>query len=128
MAHIVKLTISGLVGRTDVYQTRLDRNINVFFGPNGSGKTSLLKILHCAMEGDVGMLKTVPFDWAKVFIHSIDYDTDFTVTIRRRHVENRPSGTMIKPKKPARMTVPDTEGTGRGERESGRNRDEFFLT
>lgn len=128
MAHIVELTISGLVGRKDVYQARLDRNINVFFGPNGSGKTSLLNILHCVMAGDVGMLKTVPFDWAKVVIHSIHYDTDFTVTIRRRHVESRPSGTMRKPKKPARMTVPDTEGTGYGERESARNRDEFFLT
>ncbi len=128
MAHIIELTVSGLVGRKDVYQTRLDRNINVFFGLNGSGKTSLLKILHCAMEGDIRMLKTVPFNWAKVVIHSIDYDTDFTVTIRRRHVENRPSDTMRKPKEPARMRAPDTEENRRGGRENGLNRDGLFLT
>ena len=50
MAHITEFAITGLAGRTDVYSGRFNRDVNIFFGLNGSGKTSLLKILHSAMS------------------------------------------------------------------------------
>lgn len=71
MSHIVSFRIDGLVGRKDPYELTLNRDINIFFGLNGSGKTSLLKILHSAMSGDAAILKTVPFERAEVTFYSV---------------------------------------------------------
>ncbi len=78
MAHIVKFAVDGLAGRTHTYALELDRAVNIFFGVNGSGKTSLLRILHSAMSGDADELYRVPFSSAEVVIYSKDYDTEFT--------------------------------------------------
>ncbi|MGD0780582.1 MAG: AAA family ATPase [Dehalococcoidales bacterium] len=66
MSRIVEFSISGLVGRKDNYHQVLDKNVNVFFGPNGSGKTSLLRILNSAMSLDSSSLTNVPFKSAEI--------------------------------------------------------------
>lgn len=83
MAHIVDFIISELAGRKETYSQELNRDVNVFFGPNGSGKTSLFRILHSAIDRDASMLKTVPFISAEVTIHSIDYDRNFVRTFQK---------------------------------------------
>lgn len=79
----MEFTIGGLAGRTDPLSIKLDRHVNVFFGLNGSGKTSLLKILHSAMSRDVMPLLKVPFTEAKVAIYSLDYKKVFNVTCQK---------------------------------------------
>jgi len=81
MSHIVEFSITGLAGRKDVYAQTLDRHVNVFFGPNGSGKTSLLKILHSAMSGDPRIPRGIPFRAAEVKVYSKKYEGVFTHTI-----------------------------------------------
>lgn len=83
MAHIIEFTVEGLAGRKEVYSQKLNRDINVFFGLNGSGKTSLLKILHSAMEGNALLLRNVPFKMAQVKIYSVDFKDVFTRTLRK---------------------------------------------
>lgn len=83
MAHIVEFSIAGLAGNRKVYRQKLNRNLNIFFGLNGSGKTSLLKILHSAMSREATILKDVPFEWAEVVIHSLDYQKDFVTKINK---------------------------------------------
>jgi len=83
MSHIVKFKIAGLVGRKDVYEQKLNRDLNVFFGLNGSGKTSLLRILDSAMSGDADILRIVPFESAEVTIYSINYQKEFVRTISK---------------------------------------------
>ena len=95
MSHIIEFSISRLAGRRDVYEQALDRHLNVFFGLNGSGKTSLLKILHSAMSKNSGILRTVPFESAEVKIYSITYDRVFTYQIDKKKME------------PVKGTVPD---------------------
>ena len=84
MAHIVKFSIGKLAGRKDIYAQELNRAFNVFFGPNGSGKTSLLRILNSAMANDASDLEHVPFEWAEVTIHSLDYDCEFVTSLKKR--------------------------------------------
>jgi predicted ATPase len=88
MSHIVDFTIDGLAGRTKTFSHKLDRNINVFFGSNGCGKTSLLKILHSAMSNDASILSLVPFKNAKVTIHSLNYKQNFVRTIEKKDLKD----------------------------------------
>lgn len=74
MSHIVDFRIDGLAGRKGPVEMHLNRDINVIFGLNGSGKTSLLKILHSAMSNDVSVLQNVPFLSADVGIFSLTYN------------------------------------------------------
>lgn len=76
MSHIIEFKISGLAGRKGVYKQKLNRDVNIFFGPNGSGKTSLLRILNSAMIGDSSLIRFVPFESAEVKIYSISYERE----------------------------------------------------
>ncbi len=88
MSHIIDFSIEGLAGRKDTFTCKLNRGCNVFFGLNGSGKTSLLKILHSAMRRDKKILSNVPFKSATVRIYSIEFDKTFTRSIKKIITEN----------------------------------------
>lgn len=85
MAHIIDFTIKGLAGRKEVYKQRLNRDINVFYGLNGSGKTSLLRILDSAMGGDASRIVMVPFETAEVTIYSVDLERELVRSIEKPH-------------------------------------------
>jgi predicted ATPase len=84
MAHITEFSVEGLAGRDGTYARKLHRDVNVFFGSNGSGKTSLLKILHSAMAQDAAILRNVRFQKASVTTFSVDFDRAFRRTIVQR--------------------------------------------
>jgi ABC-type cobalamin/Fe3+-siderophores transport system ATPase subunit len=52
MARIMDFTIEGLAGRDDPFSVTLNPDVNVFFGLNGCGKTTLLKILYSALSNE----------------------------------------------------------------------------
>lgn len=81
MAHIVSFVVTGLVGREKPLVCELNRDVNIFFGSNGSGKTSLLKILHSAMTGDPRPVTQTVFEKAEVTIFSMDKKRTFTRTL-----------------------------------------------
>ena len=89
MSHIVDFTIEGLAGRSQPITLKMDRHINVIFGLNGCGKTSLLKILHSAMSNDATMLARVPFSAASVSIYSLNWKRTFTRRISRSVVSRQ---------------------------------------
>ncbi len=68
MALLKSFRIEGLAGREDVCEKTLNQSVSVFFGPNGSGKTSLLRILHSALLLKGDLVKAVPFTKAEVHI------------------------------------------------------------
>jgi len=71
MAHIERVRIEGLLGRTQPIELMLDRTVNVFFGENGCGKTTLLKILQSALSLDSELMLSLPVERAEVDIYSI---------------------------------------------------------
>ncbi|HDZ69077.1 MAG TPA: ATP-binding protein [Phycisphaerales bacterium] len=83
MSHIVSFKIEGLAGRQEPLELELNRDTNIIFGLNGSGKTSLLKILHGAMANETDILARVPFTSAEVKIYSLSWDKVFTRSIKK---------------------------------------------
>jgi predicted ATP-dependent endonuclease of OLD family len=83
MSHIVEFSISGLAGRKQAYAQKLNEDVNIFFGLNGSGKTSLLKIFHSAMSGDTDILRNVPFKHAEVKLFSVQANQILTCSIEQ---------------------------------------------
>lgn len=63
---VSRIEISGLAGSHKDVNCDLNTDINIFFGENGSGKTSLLKILHAAASNTTASIADVPFESAKV--------------------------------------------------------------
>ena len=94
MAHVIGVEVQGLAGKEKPTQIEFDRHLNIIYGLNGSGKTSLLKILHSAMWAEVDLLANVPFNEAAVEVYSIDSKYSFTRKItksrtRRHHSRKR---------------------------------------
>lgn len=83
MTYITEFAVEGLAGRDDTYSQKLNRDVNIFFGLNGSGKTSLLKILHSAMQADTSIISRTPFRSAEVKFFSVNYNKVVTRTIKR---------------------------------------------
>ncbi len=93
MSHVVSFSIEGLNGRSQPLEYTLNRDVNVFFGKNGSGKTSILKILHGAMSADVQHLQQVSFTKASVTIHTVSRSCDFTLTYEKGTTDTTNAGT-----------------------------------
>ena len=79
MARLSFVRVEGLTGRAASLMINFDEGLNVIWGSNGSGKTSLLKILHSAMTGDTAPLLRISFTSAEV-----GFTTDLGRTIVRR--------------------------------------------
>jgi predicted ATPase len=72
MAHITEITIEGLLGNSESIHLKLNRDVNVFFGENGCGKTTLLKVLDAALSIDGSAMAQLPVTKAVVDIYSIN--------------------------------------------------------
>lgn len=83
MSHIIEFHVEGLAGKEKGFGKKLNRDVNVFFGLNGSGKTSLLKILHSALKTDSSLLVNVPFTKAEVVVESLKFKKQFRYSIDR---------------------------------------------
>lgn len=90
MPYIHSFTINGLAGHRRPVSYELDRFINVFWGLNGTGKTSMLKILHAALNNDASDLAAVPFHSALVVFWSETHHAYF-----RRRYEKSEHGEII---------------------------------
>lgn len=113
MAHIIDFSVSGLAGREGIYSQRLNRDINLFFGLNGSGKTSLLRILHSAMINDASLLSNVPFDNAQVTIYSENYQKEFIYTIEEEKKRSSRSALITTVQLPFEIEEPSRSGLPR---------------
>lgn len=92
MAWVKSVTVTGLAGRSGSMQLDFNRDVNVLWGVNGCGKTSLLKIIHGALQDDGASLVRVPFESAEVvFLQQGEDETEYTRTISRRRTSKQKS-------------------------------------
>ena len=80
MTDVLSFEIRGLNGREVPLSYVMDRHVNIFFGPNGSGKTSILKILDSAMRNEPECISNVSYQSAHVKIHSVSYSAEFLLS------------------------------------------------
>ncbi|PPS84179.1 AAA family ATPase [Streptomyces sp. MH60] len=92
MTYIKSFSVNGLAGRKGTVRRSINRDTNIFWGFNGSGKTSLLKILHSALENNASTLTRVPFRSATVTFYSDTFKTDFTRKITKKSVHEAAAG------------------------------------
>jgi energy-coupling factor transporter ATP-binding protein EcfA2 len=90
MAHIIQFWIDGLLGRPEQIHYCLNRKVNAFFGANGCGKTTLLKVLNAALESDDDAMERMPVTKATVEIYSMDSNSIYTHTWERKTLPEPP--------------------------------------
>jgi len=73
MYTITNIKITGFWG-THQLSTKLNRDVNFFIGPNGSGKTTAINMVAAALNADFRTLDTLSFD--KISIDLKDTDTN----------------------------------------------------
>nr|MDT0662112.1 ATP-binding protein [Micromonospora sp. DSM 115978] len=83
MVYLKRVTVDNLVGREESIDIVFERDLNVLWGLNGSGKTSLLRIIDSALRNNSAAIANVPFSRAVVEFYSESYDTVITREITR---------------------------------------------
>ena len=91
MTTLLEVTVDGLAGRTDSINIPLRRDINIFFGLNGSGKTSLLKLLHSSLTGNSADVVGLPFNSATVRFFSSYREREYKRTLDLEHPRSKSS-------------------------------------
>ena len=66
MTHVSSITVQGLAARADEVSLHFKTGTNILYGLNGSGKTSLLRLMYSALSDDVALIRRVPFHDAVV--------------------------------------------------------------
>lgn len=91
MAQIMFFEITGLAGRRKTVRHVMQPDVNVFWGSNGCGKTSMLKVLHSALVNDATSLLRVPFTRASVGIRltGTREPREITRTIKRSDISDK---------------------------------------
>lgn len=95
MTAIREFTIKNLAGRHGTLNIVLDERTNLIWGLNGTGKTTLLKILSSALKNSTEGLETLPFDEAEVKFYSHNEEVEITRTFIRGKTLEAPSSVTI---------------------------------
>ncbi|MDE0682651.1 MAG: AAA family ATPase [Candidatus Poribacteria bacterium] len=66
---IESLKIKNLWGYRDIART-FHKDVNILIGPNGSGKTTILNLLHSILSGDLRSISNVNFEQVKIRLRS----------------------------------------------------------
>lgn len=88
MSYITHIRIDGLAGNKRVIDQEIPRDVLAIYGMNGAGKTSLLRILHYALERNADFLPSLPLHSAEVTIYSDTYGRQFTQYYKQEDGKN----------------------------------------
>lgn len=91
MTIIREFKITNLAGRGGVLNLFLDPEVNLIWGLNGTGKTTLLRILDAALSNTTTSLSELPFDTAEVRFYSERLDMDVTRSFDRMRPSSQPT-------------------------------------
>lgn len=78
MTRLLHATVEGLAGRRKAVEVAFQPDLNIFYGLNGTGKTSLLRLLYSCLKDDISQIRRVPFEFA-----SITFEGDDKISVTR---------------------------------------------
>jgi len=91
--HIVQFHIENLFGDLKHTISLKPEGLTFIHGPNGCGKTTVLRMIHIALEGRFTALRTIPFSYM-----DIQYDDDRLLRISRdEQVQPQAQGLFYEP-------------------------------
>ena len=79
---IESFKITKLWGYREDINLTFNNNVNVLIGPNGSGKTTVLNLLHSILTADIPKLLEVPFEQAEIKLKKINGGSALTITVK----------------------------------------------
>lgn len=85
MTIIREFRITNLAGRQGELHQVLNPKVNIFWGLNGTGKTTLLRILDAALSNKTHSLRALPFVRAEVVFYSEAHDVEFMRCYDQNH-------------------------------------------
>ena len=84
---IQSFKITKLWGYRDINLT-FNNDVNILIGPNGSGKTTVLNLLHSILSTDIPKLLDVNFEQAEIKLREFKGNSVRTVTAEVNVVED----------------------------------------
>lgn len=90
MTRLVSIEVTDLAGRKAPVRFQFNDDINIFFGLNGSGKTSLLRLLFSALQDDVTHIRRTPFTEATVVFTAESEVQEVSRSIRKDSLNSLP--------------------------------------
>ena len=79
---IESFKITKLWGYREDINLIFNNDVNVLIGPNGSGKTTVLNLLHSILTADIPKLLDVNFEQAEIKLKKIKSRSVLTITVR----------------------------------------------
>jgi len=89
VTRVDHVEVTGLAGRKDKVTLNFHPSLNVIFGQNGRGKTSLLRIIDSALTNDANLLRGVAVKNATVRFYSSGHEVDVTRTLTTTRAANQ---------------------------------------
>ncbi|MGD0954094.1 MAG: AAA family ATPase [Methanotrichaceae archaeon] len=80
--RIKEISIRGLFGLFNhKIPLKMEDHITIIYGPNGIGKTVILKMIKSFFESDYNLLRNIPYE-----VLSIEFDNESRLDIKREAV------------------------------------------
>lgn len=86
MLRVKRIEVEGLAGRKAPVVVEFNEDVTILFGQNGCGKTSLLKLIHCALSDEIALLENVMFKKASVTFTHDNYEGNLTRTLINKDI------------------------------------------
>ena len=79
---IESFKITKLWGYREDINLTFNNDVNVLIGPNGSGKTTVLNLLHSILTADIPKLLNVNFEQAEIKLREFKSESVFTIIVK----------------------------------------------
>lgn len=80
--YVSQISVKGLWGRRSL-KIHFNKDMNIVIGPNASGKTTLINMLHCSLTANLIALSQVAFTEIRILLHSFDGNETAEVEVRQ---------------------------------------------
>lgn len=87
--------INGLWGNKTI-KTKLNPNVNIFIGNNGTGKTTFINIIQAILSVDLALLDSLPFESATLHLKSINSKSNRKITVEKTTEDEKTTFSFIK--------------------------------